>query len=1340
MIDLVRSLGKLSVVGLLMVWGCKPPPTPPNLPCAGDAGRLADGTCPEPVDEDAGTVACLATCPAGSVCQDNTCVQESCSGIRCGADELCAAGSCYPRNCPTEICPSGSVCSNNRCTLPSCVGVSCPNAGDVCAAGQCFPTTCANGALCAAGLVCESDRCIAPRCVGVTCSVDSVCVDGTCVLRSCNGSVCDPGYACDPLTLQCVLANCIGVACPSGQACSDGVCVGGGGTDGGATDAGAAPTKLGFVVQPTSADAGTPLIPAVKVAVQDSQGKTVTGSSANVTLSIGTNPGGSSLSGTTIAAASAGVATFSNLSLNKAGNGYTLQASSAGLSGATSQLFNVAPPPATKLAFTTPPSNTAAGANITPAVVVTVQDAQGNTVTGSTASVTLAVGTNPAGGALSGNLVATASNGIATFSGLSINKAGNGYTLTASSSGLSGPTSGTFNITPGAAHHLTFTTQPTTRTAGATTPAIVVAVQDSLDNTVTNSSASVTVTIGNNSGGSTLAGTNVVTAASGVAQFSTLSLNKTGQSYTLVASSPSIQGATSQSFDITPGAAHHLAFTTQPTTRAAGANTPAIVVTVQDSLNNTVTSSSASVTVALGNNLTGASLAGTTLVTATSGVATFSALSLNKAGTGYTLLASAPGVPTGATSQPFDISPANASQLFFAQAPTNAASGAAISPAVQVSVLDAYGNVVTSSSASVTMTIGTNPSSGTLSGTTTVPATAGVSIFSNLSINNAGTGYTLTASSSPLTPVTSASFNISGAGIAAKLKFTVQPSNAQAGVAIAPAVKVTVQDTLGGTVTGSTATISIAIQNNPGSGTLGGTVSVAAISGVATFSSLTISSAGTGYTLRATSAGLTQDTSTAFDISAAPAPTKLVITTTAQTVSAGVCSGSVTVQAQDNGGTPRAVSANTPVQLTGSATTTFYGLFGCLFGSPVTSVEIPAGGSEAYFYFKDSATGSFTLKVDDGPGGLAEGTQVENIVLGPTQIVFLTNPQTVAAGSCSSVVTLQAQTDAGTPSNPPSDLPVSVTDFAGGMTFWSNNSCSSSVGSTVTIPSTDNQVSFYFKQTSAGSRTLFGSSNLGFISQTETITPLAPSKAAFATSPQVVSGGHCSAKVTVQSQDVYGNGSNVSSPLNVSLSATGGTMQFFTDSACATSNVTIVQIPASNYGVDFYFKDSTLGARTVTAATALTSPTQVEQIVDPTPVKLAFATLPQSLASNTCSLVTTIQSQADAGSPANVASNTTINLAADGGLTFGFYGNSACNPPTISSVVILANQNSASFYFMDSKDGGDVQIIATSASGNLAPATQVETFSCSTAPRGAATLTIAFALAGLAMVRRRPRG
>src|SRR5207249_4479936 len=127
-----------------------------------------------------------------------------------------------------------------------------------------------------------------------------------------------------------------------------------------------------------------------------------------------------------------------------------------------------------------------------------------------------------------------------------------------------------------------------------------------------------------------------------------------------------------------------------------------------------------------------------------------------------------------------------------------------------------------------------NPGSGTLSGTTTVAAVAGVATFPGLSINKVGTGYTLTANSGSLSGTTSTPFNIT-AGAATQLSFSVQPSNTVAGAAITPAMQVTALDGQGNTATGSTGTLPAAQGANPGSGTLSGTTTVAPVAGVATF-------------------------------------------------------------------------------------------------------------------------------------------------------------------------------------------------------------------------------------------------------------------------------------------------------------------------------------------------------------------------------------------------------------------------------------------------------------------------------------------------------------------------
>jgi hypothetical protein len=83
---------------------------------------------------------------------------------------------------------------------------------------------------------------------------------------------------------------------------------------------------------------------------------------------------------------------------------------------------------------------------------------------------------------------------------------------------------------------------------------------------------------------------------------------------------------------------------------------------------------------------------------------------------------------------------------------------------VKVEILDSSGQLVTNAKAAITIAITAtaNPGSGTLSGTTTVNASGGVASFSDLSINQPGMGYRLTATSQGMNPATSAHFTIWG--------------------------------------------------------------------------------------------------------------------------------------------------------------------------------------------------------------------------------------------------------------------------------------------------------------------------------------------------------------------------------------------------------------------------------------------------------------------------------------------------------------------------------------------------------------------------------------------------
>src|SRR5438876_787878 len=109
----------------------------------------------------------------------------------------------------------------------------------------------------------------------------------------------------------------------------------------------------------------------------------------------------------------------------------------------------------------------------------------------------------------------------------------------------------------------------------------------------------------------------------------------------------------------TPAAASQLIFTTQPSPVVLGNSiTPAVVVIAQDAFGNTATAFTGNVTVAIGTDASlfkNAVLGGTTSVTAASGVATFGDLTIDQLGLGYTLVVTSVAVPTGATSNPFNV-------------------------------------------------------------------------------------------------------------------------------------------------------------------------------------------------------------------------------------------------------------------------------------------------------------------------------------------------------------------------------------------------------------------------------------------------------------------------------------------------------------------------------------------------------------------------------------------------------------------------------------------------------------------------------------------------------------
>ena len=106
---------------------------------------------------------------------------------------------------------------------------------------------------------------------------------------------------------------------------------------------------LRFLAQPASARMTQAITnspydasgPPVQVEVVNAAGARVTAGSFSVTVGIGANPGGGTLSGTKTVSTVSGVADFSTLSIDQPGTGYTLVATSPGATSATSNAFSI---------------------------------------------------------------------------------------------------------------------------------------------------------------------------------------------------------------------------------------------------------------------------------------------------------------------------------------------------------------------------------------------------------------------------------------------------------------------------------------------------------------------------------------------------------------------------------------------------------------------------------------------------------------------------------------------------------------------------------------------------------------------------------------------------------------------------------------------------------------------------------------------------------------------------------------------------------------------------------------------------------------------------------------
>jgi Chitobiase/beta-hexosaminidase C-terminal domain len=189
--------------------------------------------------------------------------------------------------------------------------------------------------------------------------------------------------------------------------------------------------------------------------------------------------------------------------------------------------------------------------------------------------------------------------------------------------------------------------------------------------------------------------------------------------------------------------------------------------------------------------------------------------------------------------------------------------------------------------------------------------------------------------------VSSATYGVSPLHLA----FTTQPSNVVTSAPFSPAVAVSIVNSAG-TVVQTSAPISLTLNGTAGSTALSGAPTSTAAYGVASFPNLSISSAGSGYTLTASSAGIVSATSSPFNASS-PADPRIAVTLPSSSINIGsALTGKLTLN------TP-AGSSGAAIQLSSSAAS--------VVSVTPSLVTIPAGQRTGSFSYKGIAAGTAAI-------------------------------------------------------------------------------------------------------------------------------------------------------------------------------------------------------------------------------------------------------------------------------------------------------------------------------------------------------------------------------------------
>ena len=446
-------------------------------------------------------------------------------------------------------------------------------------------------------------------------------------------------------------------------------------------------------------------------------------------------------------------------------------------------------------------------------------------------------------------------------------------------------------------------------------------------------------------------------------------------------------------------------------------------------------------------------------------------------------------------------------------------------------------------------------------------------------------------------------------------------------------------------------------------------------------------------------------------VGAAPG-SKLTVATPSRTTTAGVTSGTITVERLDPYNN---LATNGALTVTLSTTSSGGQFRNPSTGAAITTVTIPSGESTASFVYNDTTVGTPTITAADHGLVLTSVTQQETITSVSPQLAFVSGSisGTATASATLGPLTIQRQDQYGNPITSGTSTIQLATISSGPVSFALSPSGPSI--SSVTISGPGSSATFYYGDTVAGSPTITASdpSNiLAPVSQTETIVAGLATSLAFATSPQSLITELPEGAITVQRQDQFGN-PTTSGNLTVNLGTSTVSGQFL--DSTGTTPISTATIPDGSSSASFTYQDA-VGSPTITASTpgsVLASATQTETVTqDATTVALSSnvsVAVPNQIVTLT----------ATAASVDSVNTSPTGNIEFINGSTLiSQCGGSSGEPISTSGTATCATSLSAGTDSITAQYLGDPNFLSSPASSATSVVVQAPTFTLSNRKTG----------------------